>query len=434
MLVEFRTENHRSIRTELALTLEAGRVSGSGIDPERHVEGYADPLLPVVALYGANASGKSNVLAALAFMRDAAVYSHRSWEPEGGVPREPFAWGDGPAEPSLYEITAVVNGTKMQYGFVADNDRFIEEWLRAWPKGRPQLWFERDGDRFKFGEHLKGENRVVEQVTRPNALFLSAAAQHGHPQLTHLHRWFLSMHIRGFSRSGRGVRFESHFFPMRWLENTLGVARRSVQQSLYEDLPHGDEDRVRRANALRDLVREADVGIVDIRAEKDEEGRRSRIRISLQHQTEGEEAAWLGLEEESQGTFTLLGLAPFILDTIETGGVMVVDELEASLHPLLTMKIVSLFNEPKTNPKNAQLLFTTHTTHLLGRLIGNPVLRRDQVWLTEKNRQGETCVYPLTDFRPRKSENVERGYLQGRYGAIPFLGDLVEDESVSETE
>ena len=103
---------------------------------------------------------------------------------------------------------------------------------------------------------------------------------------------------------------------------------------------------------------------------------------------------------------------------------MVVDELEASLHPKLALEIVKQFNNPQTNPKNAQLIFTTHDTNLLGNDAGEPVLRRDQVWLTEKDKEGATVLYPLTDYKPRKAENVERGYLQGRYGAIPYLGSF----------
>ena len=101
-----------------------------------------------------------------------------------------------------------------------------------------------------------------------------------------------------------------------------------------------------------------------------------------------------------------------------------IDELESSLHPLLAQSVIKLFNDPETNPRNAQLIFTTHDTNLLGTSLGGPVLRRDQIWITEKDRDGATKLYPLTDYKPRKDENLERGYLQGRYGAIPFLGDM----------
>jgi AAA15 family ATPase/GTPase len=117
-----------------------------------------------------------------------------------------------------------------------------------------------------------------------------------------------------------------------------------------------------------------------------------------------------------------------ILRALEDGNPLVVDELEASLHPILALQIVKLFNNPLQNPKNAQLLFTTHDTNLLGSILDGPALRRDQVWLTEKDKSGATVLYPLTDFQPRRSENLERGYLQGRYGAIPFLGNFPRKE------
>lgn len=136
------------------------------------------------------------------------------------------------------------------------------------------------------------------------------------------------------------------------------------------------------------------------------------------------ENEWLTLENESKGTQTLFDMGRNLIFVLEYGGALVVDELEASLHPKLALEIVKQFNNPLTNPKNAQLIFTTHDTNLLGNDAGEPVLRRDQVWLTEKDKEGATTLYPLTDYKPRKAENVERGYLQGRYGAIPYLGNF----------
>jgi AAA15 family ATPase/GTPase len=117
-------------------------------------------------------------------------------------------------------------------------------------------------------------------------------------------------------------------------------------------------------------------------------------------------------------------MAPFLLYALQSGSLLIIDELEASLHPLLALQVVRQFNDPHANPRNAQLLCTTHDTNLLGTELGEPALRRDQIWLTEKDEEGATCLYPLTDYKPRKAENLERGYLQGRYGAIPFLGPL----------
>ena len=133
MLIEFRVENHRSLWDEQALTLEAGRIGGSSDTRPRSVAGHGASLLPAAVIYGANASGKSNVLAALAFMRKAVILSHRQWEPEGGIPRTAFAWGDERNEPSMFEASFLVGETKYVYGFAVDDEVVQEEWLFAWP-------------------------------------------------------------------------------------------------------------------------------------------------------------------------------------------------------------------------------------------------------------------------------------------------------------
>jgi len=426
MLIELRVENHRSIRDEQVLTMEADRV-GDADDPRpRSIEGHRKWLLPAAGVYGANASGKSNLLAALRFMRDAVIDSHRSWPPDGGVPRDPFAWGRSSLEPSAFDATFMVEGVRFQYGFVCDDDRFLEEWLHAWPRGRRQVWFERDGRRFRFGESLRGENHLVEQVTRDNALFLSAAIQLRHAQLGPVYRWFREMQAVNVPGTRHGIR-GGVFDPWgeRWLWHTLEMVAESGPQGslLDEDAP--DDTAV---EAFIELLRSADVGIVNLKlARGNEPERHSRLRrrsrILVQH-TSSAEDAWLPLDQESQGTLTLFKIGSRLLRCLRTGSLLLVDELEASLHPLLALQILKRFNDPRTNPHHAQLLFTTHDTNLLGTITGQPALRRDQVWLTEKDPEGATCLYPLTDYKPRKEENLERGYLQGRFGAIPYLGGL----------
>jgi hypothetical protein len=402
MLVELRIENHRSLREEQVLTMEAGRV-GDADDPRpRAIAGHANPVLPVAAIYGANASGKSNLLDAIDWLQEAVLDSHRAWAPDEGVPRDPFAWGEHASRPTLFEVTFVHGGFRHQYGFVADDERFLEEWLYAWPQGRRQVWFEREGQHFKFGEHLRGENRLIEEVTRPNALFLSTAAQHRHEQLGPVYRWFRSIN----TGETDGLTVEG------WLASLLASPE---QRATLE--------------ATKELLQAADLGIVDLRQiDAAGLGRRPRLpqgKILFGHRSEGaSDEAWLPLEQESGGTLRVLELARPVLRALSHGGIVVIDELERSLHSLLATRLVQQLNDPKTNPKHAQLVFSTHDTNLLGTAMGEPVLRRDQVWLTEKDPQGATVLYPLTDYKPRKAENLERGYLQGRYGAIPFLGDL----------
>jgi AAA15 family ATPase/GTPase len=422
MLIEFRVENHRSIRDEQVLGMEAGRIDGADDRTPRLVDGCSEKILPVVALYGGNASGKSNVLSALAFMKEAVIHSHRSWSPDGGIPRDPFAWGQKRIEPSTFEVAIAVAGVRYQYGFRLNDKVFLEEWLFAWPNNRKQAWLKRDGETFKFSDNLKGENKVIEEVTRSNALFLSAAAQLKHKQLTPIFSWFsviqtLNVNVPSRRFSFGRARTESIIALM------MDDEREERQTLLFED----DESSATQLGRFKALIRSADVGIVDMRFIRKEEpppGVTYRHSgLELKHQSESEDA-WLPLEEESQGTRTLFRIALPILGALNHGRIMVVDELEASMHPNLAENIVRQFNDPATNRRNAQLIFSTHDTNLLGTLVGEPALRRDQVWLTEKDRAGATILYPLTDFKPRKHENIERGYVQGRYGAIPYLGNF----------
>ncbi|MBI1313524.1 AAA family ATPase [bacterium] len=423
MLIEFRVENHRSLRDEQVLTMEAGRV-GDAEDPRRrHVDGYSEALLTAAGIYGANASGKSNVLSALTFMRDAVLVSHRFWGPDEGIPRRAFAWGESATKPSLFEATFLESGIRYQYGFVVSDEQFLEEWLYAWPNGKKQVWFERDNDTpIKFGENLRGENRVIEEVTRPDALFLSAASQHRHAQLQAVAAWFRSMMPLGSLGIGR------FGMPGYWRPQSEHVLARllgddplsETQPSLF---PDAEEDTFR--DRFCELIRKADVGIVDVKVvtrEIEDRPRRVSRKFYFQHQNSSD--SWLPLEDESRGTQTLFRMALPVLRVLESGGVLIVDELEGSLHPALAHQIVRQFNDPAINQRGAQILFTTHDTNLLGTIVGEPALRRDQVWLTEKDPEGATVLYPLTDYKPRKAENLERGYLQGRYGAIPFLGDF----------
>lgn len=417
MLIEFRVENYRSLRDEQALTFEAGGTGDESDLRPRQIAGNTQKLLPAAAIYGPNASGKSNVLAALAFMREAVLYSHRRWEPQGGIPRAAFAWGGKRAESTTLVASFVEGISRFEYGFCVNDEIVEEEWLFAWPNNRKQVWFERDGDSFRFGEHLKGLNELVKEVTRNNALFLSAAAQHGHKQLLSLYGWFCA--IYPFNIAGR-----ERLVVQGPSALDLFASSREKNLSMFSDSEFSDS----LASHVRNLFQYADLGIVDIKRVPQEVANRGNgflehPRILLQHQANDDDS-WLALEEESKGTKTLFRMAPFIFRALETGGLLLVDELESSLHPLIGHAIVKLFNCPKANPRNAQLLFTTHDTNMLGTTIGDPPLRRDQVWFTEKDDNGATNLYPLTDYKPRKAENLERGYLQGRYGAIPFLGDL----------
>jgi uncharacterized protein len=395
VLIQFRVENHRSLRDEQTLSLVAGSEAAGG-----HVlrgAGASEALVPVAAIYGANASGKSNVLSAINFMVRSVRDSQRRWEVEA-VPVEPFLLSRKQDEPSLYEADFLHGEIRMRYGFRVSLARVEAEWLFAWPHGRRSTLFERERDAFSFGKALRGENEAIRQLTRTNSLFLSAAAQNNHQLL-----------LPVFRQVGRWRLAE----PQRPRPTTASLA-------LSKALAAGSPDR----DAVLRLLREADTGIVDA-VVKQATDWDSEDKLELWHRAFDESLVPLPLELESAGTMTLLRLAPLIAAALRQGRLLCIDELEASLHPALAAGVVRLFNDPVSNPNNAQLIFTTHDTNLLGTVTGSPALRRDQVWFTEKDGEGATTLYPLTDFHPRKEENLERGYLQGRYGAVPFLGDLV---------
>jgi hypothetical protein len=427
LLIQLRVANHRSLRDEQTLSLVAADGDDLHGDGLLRPSGMVEALLPAVAIYGANASGKTNVLLALAFMKSAVVNSHRLWEPRAGTPQEPFALSASDHDPSSYEVDIFVESVRYRYGFVIGSARIEEEWLHAWPNGKKQKWFERKADDFDFGRHLQGDNETIRGLTRSNSLFLSAAAQNNHLALLPIFSWFQRL---GF-QPRRGRAFANPFVYSRLFEELF-----SRQVSLFPDEPPGlQEDR----EAIVRLLQEADTGIVDVRVDReepaeDDKRRGRRISLYFRHKTEDPDRSWLPLEVESAGTVTLLELATRLVPVLRTGGVLCVDEIESSLHPMLAVRLLRLFGDPERNPGGAQLIFTTHDTNLLGTVLGESPLRRDQIWFTEKDAAGSSHLYPLTDFQPRKAENLERGYLQGRYGAVPFLGDLVGTASTLSSE
>jgi hypothetical protein len=413
LLIRFRVENFRSIHGEQELSLVASPLSERQ-ETLVHSDRYDLDLLRAAAIYGPNASGKSTLVAALEFMKAAVENSHRKWAPDGGISRAPFALAPAAAkEPSLFAVDLLLSGVRYEYGFVVDSSRVLEEWLFAYPKGRKQEWFTREAGREQeliFSRLLQGENRTIAGLTRPNSLFLSAAAQNNHPMLDPIYRWF-SSHLWIIDEQSRS-----------------GLEMVATQLCMNEPM----------RTAVQAFLEAADLGITDVDVIEedftsfavrhnlgadDPDMREFPLRIGtgvqFRHRVNSTGGGVvLPFDQESQGTRALFGLSGLILSVLQNGGVLVVDELDRSLHPHLALMIVGLFNTPAANPRNAQLIFNTHDTNLLDRQL----LRRDQIWFTEKGDDGATRLFPLTDYRARKYENVEQGYLQGRYGAVPSVG------------
>jgi hypothetical protein len=348
-------------------------------------------------------------------MARAVKFSHTRWQPDEKILRQPFASGEDQGRPSEFVVDVLVGGVRYQYGFSVSDTAVLEEWLYAYPKGKQQAWFtRRAGKPMSFSEKMPGENRAIEGLMRPNSLFLSTAAQNNHPALSPIFRWV--------SQSLRFVLGER----TEWRHRSAELCGNPQ----YKD-------------AITNMVAFADLGVVDLRISEEPMPEKARhvysaivaainsaykIEKNLLDITEnrkhaqlvhrlGESVVPFEPNQESDGTIAYLTLLGPIISALQAGGVVCVDELDASLHPLLATQLIQLFGDRSLNPKGAQLVFNTHDTNLLS----SGILRRDQIWFAEKKQDGSSQIYPLTDFKPRKEENLANGYLQGRYGAIPFL-------------
>jgi hypothetical protein len=411
MLLRFRFSNYRSFRDEQELSLVAGPFTDL---PEVVFTrpGLREGVLPVAAIYGANASGKTNVLRALHFMANTVQASHRGWPPDAPIPREPFTADDGSnAAPSRFVTDFLVGETRHQYGFVLDSNLVLEEWLLAYPNGKKQSWFARKhGEPMSFGAKMPGENKTIENLTRKNSLFLSAAAQNNHEALLPIYTWFSQS--LSFVRGDRTLWQTQTALLCRTEEFKSAVAQfisladLGISELKVHDEKFPDETR-KLMEAVLSILRPEGT-IPDLPD--------TEPQVRFLHRV-GAASVAFELGEESDGTRAYFALLGPIVQALQNGGTLCIDELDASLHPLLAIQLMGVFNRPSSNPRAAQLIFNTHDTNLLS----SGLLRRDQVWFTEKNNDASTHLYPLSDFKPRRNENLESGYLQGRYGAIPFV-------------
>lgn len=417
MLIEFRAKNFRSLRDEQVLSLVASS-DKSQLDTHALETGLkaAPHVLKSAVVYGANASGKSNLIKALQYMRGVVLES-ASLQPGQTFERlQPFRLDATSAgEATSFEVTFLREGVRYQYGFSMTQQRIVSESLLVYKAFKPQRWFDRRYDAetgrdvYEFGTGLKGAKNLWEGATRPNALFLSMAVQLNSESLRPVFDWFA---------------------------NRLVIFNEQAQLSPQFSVQMLKQENQRKA--ICDFLRAADISIADIEVTtkqtmvhtfnfdlvtgKREEsvGEQPVDDVKIHHVTDSGRAVF-DLSDESSGTRNLLFLAGPILDILTKGLTLVVDELDTSLHTLLVQALVRMFHRPDANTGNAQLVFTTHDTSLLD---AYGLFRRDQIWFVEKKPDQSSELYSLMEFSPRKKEALERGYLQGRYGALPFLREL----------
>jgi len=415
MLLQFSVNNHKSIKDTIEFSmLKKSQDKGNSF----HIRQYE--LLKSAIVYGANASGKSNFLKSLAFMGRIVLNKDKVIQSTDTLKHIPFRLSTETEEASsTFEVVFFIDETKYRYGFEIDKTTVYSEWLYADEKGKEAKLFYRDIDeedyvnpnKFQEGYDFFDKSNSKIKISK-NQLFIWKCDQNDGDISKSILNWF--NHVNFID----GIDHDGYIdFTMKQMED--------------------DEFR----SEMIDLVKTADIGIEDIFLEKEVLNvRKSSIlsdisernpelftfkRIKTYHKKFDKNNKLVGNtifeldNEESIGTRKFFKMSAPILDTLKNGKILIIDELDSSLHPMLTKSLIEMFHDEKINTKNAQLIFATHDTNLL-----TPTLfRRDQIWLAEKDKYGATNIYSLAQFNDvRAKENFEKNYIQGKYGAVPYLG------------
>ena len=416
MLVEFSVTNFRSIKEEARLSLVAGNDKKHGdsnvVVPNLSEDARPIRLLRSAAIYGANASGKTNLLRGLQTMHDIVLRASGSLE---GLPVTTFRFDPACNDrPTSFEVVCIADGVRYQYGFSATPQEVTGEWLYAWPSGRMQVWFERSRSEtsgepsWKLGGKLTGDREVWRRATRPQALFLSTAVSLNSTQMQPLFDWFRKrLHIAdvggwnpGFSLEYCNNNDKAGVVEFLAAADLAVAGMRIVEKDFSPDMLPADMPKELKEHVAKELTR------------------KKTVDIFLEHKPIGGRPAELDIDEESDGTQKMFALAGPWLDSLAEGNVIVFDELHDNLHPELVRFLVNRFHDPEANPHGAQLVFSTHDTSILDQGL----FRSDQIWFCERNERLETSLFPLSDFRLRRGfDNLEKAYLAGRFGALPYI-------------
>lgn len=420
MLIEFTVGNFRSFAEPQTLSFEATAVSEF---KENLFKTEREKLLKSIVFYGANSSGKSNFLNAMNEMKD-FIFSNIKKASSENIDYDPFLLReDLKTEPSFFELVFRIGGKKYRYGFEIDNKVVKKEWLFSTSKRKEDPLFVRIEDGIQiFKDFEEGLN--LESKTKNNSLFLSVVDQFNGTLSKEILKWIMSFNIIDGTRHNnyRGVTFSM-------LEND---EMREKLNKFYTDLDLGFKNinihkEVFNENTLpndlpEDLMKKI---LSDLDGETVYSLTSSHVVYDSNDQPTGQEEIFNVRHRESAGTNKVIDLSGPIFDTLKGGGVLAVDELDAKLHPFLTLSLIRLFQDEATNPNNAQLIFTTHSTTILSR--GR--LRRDQIYFTDKKENGASEIYSLVEYnlkgkRVRKDNSFEKDYLDRKYGAVPSIGKI----------
>jgi uncharacterized protein len=418
MLIEFSVGNYRSFKEKVTFSMVAANLVSQDKNLDSNNVFAVDGELSLVksaAIYGANASGKSNLAKALQFMKWFMVNSSKETQSTERIGVERFRLStETDDQPSFFEIVFLLDGQQHRYGFTVNQERVLSEWLYYVPKARETKLFDRQNDDFNITKIFKADG--IGERTRDNALFLSVSAQFNVKKSEAILQWLThQFHLIS------GLNDE------RLLKNTINSLVKENNNEIINLL--GKLDLGIDGIQIKQLrIGSVDFGdipeILSYALKKDFLSEDSTIdNILTMHQKFNESGEPVSLEEfilereESDGTQKIFALASLLIDTLKNGAILVIDEFEARLHPLMSRAIVEIFNSNKSNPRNSQLIFMTHDTNLLNKEI----FRRDQIWFTEKDRYGATTLYSLAEYNVRNDASYGSDYIKGKYGAIPYI-------------
>lgn len=430
MLIEFSLENYRSFRERQTFSMVAG-TSTESAHPNRAAESgfsVAPKVLRQACLFGANGSGKSSLIDGMNFMSHFVRSSFRN-EAGATIDVEPFLFhSEWRKKPSEFEVIFIHEAILYQYGFSLTHERIIEEWLFARPQstGRQRQLFTRIFDpknnNYEWNisnEHMKGERDSWKSQTRPDALFISTAMQLNAESVKGPYEWLTNAfrHLNEENKSYIGYEFTARNcldqkFKSRILSfmaeadisiHDLSVEELKAPSSFGSKLPKDAPEHV--------------VNLLSAMEQFERASKRTDVFIQTIRLDEQNQSVPLAYREESSGTKSLFELAGPLIDVLDNGLTLIVDELNSGLHPLAFQHLVSAFCNPELNKHNAQLIFTTHDTSV----TESNCIGRDQIWFVEKSDDLASTLTPYSDYKTRNARSFQKGYLQGRYGGIPRI-------------
>ncbi len=415
MLLNLKIKNFRSIKDEIVLDLQA--TNDKTMESSSVIENNAVSLLKSVAIYGANASGKSNIMKAFVAFRVMVLESLLRGNTTTALPSEVFKLSsETENQPSFFELSFLLDDEIYHYGFEIDKKRVLAEWLKQ-KKGN-KILFSRKEQEIKCNKNYFREGTAtLKKQTAERVLFLSILSSNNAPFSRKIVHFI--QNINYISGTNRGNTMDFSFG--KFLED----------EKMAEQMKH--------------FIVEADFGIIDIQASQKmilakeiqnipdkfkelffkEDSKIAQRSLEFLHKKFDKNQKEVGNEsldffEESEGTQQMFALSAPIIDTLENGKVLFIDELDSSLHPILCQYLITIFNSKERNPNNAQLVFSTHDVSLLK----EDLLRRDQIYFIEKNKFGETELFSLSDISERKGVDYAKRYLEGRYNALPYISDF----------